>query len=193
MLKKNKKQVVLALLIVLCVFLVSILFVFFYFNRGKSEDKNQLVSTSFKESQTIILKNTLPISDELGRNIDGVGTEEGIQGYVVMSIQNNTDKDVNYDIYITKKEIEKEIKENYIKLYLTDEADNPLEGYEQNSVPTYNDMFSLVDFPAARLLYNGSLKGRENRKVVLRAWLSDSYAVSNEEKSFTFDVNVRAK
>ena len=193
MLKKNKKQVVLALLIVSCLFLVSILFVFFYFNRGKSEDKNQLVSTSFKESQTIILKNTLPISDELGRNIDGVGTEEGIQGYVVMSIQNNTDKDVNYDIYITKKEIEKEIKENYIKLYLTDEADNPLEGYEQNSVPTYNDIFSLVDFPAARLLYNGSLKGRENRKVVLRAWLSDSYAVSNEEKSFTFDVNVRAK
>ena len=98
----------------------------------------------------------------------------------------------DYDIYLIKKNNEKEIKENYIKFYLTDEADNPLEGYKQNSVPTYNDLLSLVNLPAARSLYSGSLKGRETQKVILRSWLSDSYAVSNEERSFSFDVNARA-
>ena len=31
------------------------------------------------------------------------------------------------------------------------------------------------------------------KKVIIRVWLSDSYAVSNDVKSFAFDISTKAK
>ena len=186
--KQSYKQYLIALL-----FLVAVLGIFLYFRNHNQVNKEESVSTSYKDSKTVTIESILPISDELGKTIDGKGTEDGIQGYVELSITNNINKDIEYEIYIDKKDLDKEISSNYIKFYLTDEADNPLEGYKQNSVPTYKDLLVLVDSPSSRLLYSDKLKAKETKKVILRVWLSDSYVVSNEINKFTFDINTKAK
>ena len=193
MLKKNKKQVIYAFVIVLVLFLISSLAIFVYLKNKDQADKNHWLSTNFKNSNEVTITSTLPISDALGKSLDGKGTEKGIQGYVEFSIKNNIDQPVEYEVLITKKELKKEIKGNYIKFYVTDEADNPEKGFEGNIVPTYNDLPSLTDLPGSRLLYSGKLNNNENKKQILRAWLSDSYAVSNDDNKFGFDIEVRAK
>ena len=191
MLQKYKKQVIYVSLIVL--FLIVVICIFLHLKSQNQVTKEQQLSTSYKDSKTVTIKSVLPISDELGRTIDGKGTEDGIQGYVELTITNNIDKKIDYDIYIEARVLDHEIKGNYIKFYLTDEADNPLDWYKQNTVPTYADLLSLTDKPGARVLHSGRLKEKESKKIIVRVWLADSYAVSNEIDSFSFDISTRAK
>ena len=46
-------------------------------------------------------------------------------------------------IFLTKKKDNNSIKENYIKLYLTNDKDEAFKGFDKNSVPTFNELFSL--------------------------------------------------
>lgn len=189
MLKKSQKQFFLVILIIL--FLIAAFFIFFHAKSQNVPIKEKSISTKFYNSKEITLTSNLPISDELGKKLDGKGTEDGIQGYQEFNIKNNLKESVKYQIYITKKELKNEVRGNYIKFYLTDEADNPLEGYNQNSVPTYTDLLALNELPGSRLLYSGELKNNETKKLILRAWLSDSYIVSTENREFTFEINIK--
>lgn len=193
MLKKNKKQVVTAISIVLILFVLSFVFSIFYFNSHKQSNSSDDITVKFDKSKNIIITSDLPISDELGKKIDGKGTDTGIQGYMEISITNNLSRTVEYEIYINKIQLSDEIRGNYIKYYLTDEADNPLKGFEKNAIPTYNDLPVLMDLPGSNLLYRGTIKEKEKQKLILRSWLSDSYVVSNEQHSFNYDVYVRTK
>lgn len=192
MLNKNKKQVVYALLIVMGFIVLVSINVCFYF-AGNKKDTTDSVSTSFAESSIINLSNTLPISDEFGKQIDGKGTKDGIQGYSELTIHNNLNKKVAFDICIKKNEVSKEIRGNYIKLYLSDTADKPLPGFEGNSVPSFSDLPVLVTDPGLYLLSSDVLQANETKKVVLRSWLSDSYAISDEKRDFSFTIIVKAK
>lgn len=167
--------------------------IFIYSKNQNLENKNQSISTDFDNPKTITLSSTLPISDELGKKLDGKGTEDGIQGYTIFNITNNTNAEVDYQVCLSKKEVEQEIRENYIKLYLTDEADKPMEEFKQNAIPTYSDLLPLDDSSDLVLLHEGTLSKKEKRTLVLRSWLSDSYTVSNEKYNFTFDVVVKTK
>ena len=193
MLKKNKKQVVTAISIVLILFVLSFVFSIFYFNSHKQSNSSDDITVKFDKSKNIIITSDLPISDELGKKIDGKGTDTGIQGYMEISITNNLSKTVEYEVYINKIQLSDEIRGNYIKYYLTDEADNPLKGFEKNAIPTYNDLPVLMDLHSSNLLYRGTIKEKEKQKLILRSWLSDSYVVSNEQHSFNYDVYVRTK
>lgn len=167
--------------------------IFIYSKNQKVEYMNQSISTNFDNPKTITLSSDLPISDELGKKLSGKGTEEGIQGYTMFNITNNTNTDVNYQVCLSKKEVDQEIMGNYIKLYLTDEADNPMKEFKQKAVPTYSDLLPLDDSSGLVLLHEGTLLKNEKRTLVLRAWLSDSYAVSSEKYNFNFDVVVKTK
>ena len=192
MLNKKKKQVIYALLIVLGTIILVAANVCFYF-AGKKTDTTESISTSFKDSSSITIKNTLPISDALGKKIDGKGTKEGIQGYSELTIHNNMDTKVAYDICVKKVETANEIRGNYIKFYLADTADNPMSGFESNTIPTFNDLPVLVSDPGLYLLTSDSLQAQEIKTIVLRSWLSDSYAISDESRDFTFTIVVKAK
>ena len=189
--KKAQKQVISILLIVL--FILSVTYIFLHLRNQNEVSENQKISTNFNGSKTITINSTLPISDELGKKLDGKGTSKGIQGYTEFTIKNNLNKNIEYQICIEKKELENEIRGNYIKFYLTDEADNPQEGYEKSAVPMYNDLPSLSNAPGLRLLSSGTLEKKESKKLILRSWLSDSYAISTEDNEFTFDIVVKAK
>ena len=148
----------------------------------------------YENNSVVDLTNKLPMSDEIGKNYNGVGVEKGIAEYKKITITNKNKAKVNYEIYLTKihKE-EKDIRSNYIKLYLTDEKNNPIKGFNKKQVISYYDLLSLNDKPGSKLLYSGSLANDESDTFILRSWVADTYLLSNEEESFEFNIDIRMK
>lgn len=148
----------------------------------------------YENNSVVDLTNKLPMSDEIGKNYNGVGVEKGIAEYKKITITNKNKAKVNYEIYLTKihKE-EKDIRSNYIKLYLTDEKNNPIKGFNKKQVISYYDLLSLNDKPGSKLLYSGSLANDESDTFILRSWVADTYLLSSEEESFEFNIDIRMK
>lgn len=193
MIKNNKKQVYGALVIVLILFILS--FIIFSFLNDKNKlsnvDKDSLV-VNFEKDNQITLKNILPVSDALGKEFDGHGSDDGIQGFLEFSVKNISNKKVSYQIFLTKnKSKSKEIAGDFIKLYFSDEKDNPLKGFDSNKIPTYNSLLFLENKPDCKLLFNDDIASGDEKKYKLRAWLSDLYAISASEESFEFRVEVK--
>ena len=188
MIKLTKKNIIVAFLIIAIIFVVSIFGAYYLKELNKTTNN---ISVEYASSGKVSINNKLPISDTLGKNID-ISDEK--QGYITFSVKNKSDNNVTYEILVTKKEVEKnQIRDNYIRLYLTDESDNPVSGFEKNLLPTFDTIKYLNDKPASKLLYRGKLKGKEKHKFKLRAWVCDSYAISDDVEEFMFDVSVREK
>lgn len=148
----------------------------------------------YENNSVVDLTNKLPMSDEIGKNYNGVGVEKGIAEYKKITITNKNKAKVNYEIYLTKiHNEEKDIRSNYIKLYLTDEKNNPIKGFDKKQVISYYDLLSLNDKPGSKLLYSGSLANDESDTFILRSWVADTYLLSNEEESFEFNIDIRMK
>ena len=192
--KKIDKEVVKSILIVLLSLAIFVIILLGYIkidNYRKASDK---IEVKFETSDIVDINNKLPISDEIGKSYNGTGIEEKIEGYSSFSIENNNDRKVNYEIYLTKKtNIDNEIKSNYIKLYLTDENNNPYDGFDQNKIVSYYDLYSLNDKPGSKLLYKGSLVSGGSKKFILRSWVSDTYVISRNEETFNFDIDAKIK
>ena len=92
MLKKSQKQFFLVILIIL--FLIAAFFIFFHAKSQNVPIKEKSISTKFYNSKEITLTSNLPISDELGKKLNGKGTEDGIQGYQEFDIKNNLKESV---------------------------------------------------------------------------------------------------
>ena len=189
-----QKHVKLALLIVCVAFVfVGIYFLFFY-QKKEPINNQKYLSVQFNTSDVILIKNTLPVSDQIGKSFDGEGTENGIQGYLEFSVKNKKDESISYDIILTEQTTkEDKIKDSYIKMYFTDNQDNPLEGFERSYIPTFYDFYYLTDKPSSKLLFEDSLEKGETKVYRLRVWLSDKYSLSFEPEEFAFDVDVLAK
>lgn len=140
----------------------------------------------------ITIKNKLPLSDAIGKKYDGSLVEEGTESFIEFSIVNEDDDLALFEIYLTRNHITpREIKENYIKLYLTDEYDQPVIGFDKNRLPVYSELPYLIDKPSSKLLYSDILDGHSTKKYRLRAWLSDSYSISSLPETFQFEVGVK--
>lgn len=194
MIKNNKKQIFVALVIVLCLFILS--FVIMYLcnvgNQANHDINQDALEINFSQENKVLLNNILPVGDNLGKRFDGKGTEEGIQGYSEFELKNISEDKVNFEIYLTRKDTDtKCISENYIKCYLTDGADNALEGFHTNKIPTYKSLVVLNDKPNSKLLFKGNINSKSNLKFKLRVWLDDTYVISQNKESFEFTIGVR--
>lgn len=194
--RNNKKQLYAALIIVLILFILSfvLFFLFSKFNIVNNSKVNQdVLNINFTKSKKINLKNTLPVSDELGKSFDGTGVSEGLQGYNEFSIKNTSSSTIRYEIYLTKNQIKgTELSEKYIKLYLTDGNDLALKGFDNNKLPAFSSLMVLSDMPNGFLMFRGTLNSSEEKMFRLRVWLADTYAISKNEEKFSFNINVRA-
>ena len=193
MVKKDVKQLTLAIIVIVCLFVVFI-GLGFLFNRYKSsENKAYNLGVKFSDNRNVYLENTLPVTDKIGRELDGVKSSTGIYGFKEFSIENNYDKKVDYQIYLRlKNSCENIIDEDFIKLYLTDTNNNPLSGFENNKLPSYSSISSLNDNPDSKLLYTGSINKNSISKFRLRVWVSDLYSVNRDKECFSFDIYVRS-
>jgi hypothetical protein len=192
--KKLDRQFFQSILIVILSLAIFLILVAGYLKIDEYRRLSYNVNTKFLNTDVIKLTNKLPISDEIGKSYTGKGMEDGIEGYSEFTIHNPNDKKVDFEIYVTKMDLEvDEIKSNYIKFYLTDEKNNPVNGFEQNKIKSYSDLYALSDKPGSRLVYRGSLVAGSTKKYILRSWVADTYILSKDLEGFNYDIDVRIK
>ena len=187
---KHKKNYIIVFIIgvivlfVLSVFLVTLIKKFV---TGTIKEDDVFYNSS---SYVVTINDKLSVTDEFGKNIKD--DNDHAFGYVEFEVDNNVEFDRKYQIYITEVTTEEEINPGYIKFYLTDEEDNPCIGFDQNKIPSYVDLNYIDNKPSSKLVYSDLLKKSETKKFKLRVWITDNYIIENSDKSFTFEIGVRA-
>ena len=126
-------------LVLISITLIVVFFVLIYSNYRKNNnpsipDKDQLF-IKYDDVDIIEIENKLPVADALGKKFNGEGTEDGVQGYLELSVKNITNKKVKYEVLGTKLPTDNmQISDNYIKIYLTNEDNSPLNGFDLNAI-----------------------------------------------------------
>lgn len=186
---KYKSKYLISLVIgIILLFIMSICIVLI-FKDGSKVDAS-LVSL-YSDTNTLIIKNNLPTTDEFGKTISDDNGGSFI--YLDFSVENNSDKKQDYQIYLTQQFNEfNNINEGYIKLYLTDNRDVALPLFEKNSIPSYVDLEYIKDKADSKSLYKGTLKASEEKQFRLRVWVADNYVISDNEEAFSFKIGARA-
>lgn len=193
LMKKYKKQLFTAILIVFLFFLISFFVGYCFFGNDDSS-----MEIKYKDSEIIRLTDVLPISDKLGKEYSGSDKTPDVVGYSELFLNNISSKTVSYEIYLTKIENSDSkistIKGDYVKVYLTNNNDVPFSGYDSRKIPSFHDLAVLDDIPGGKLLYRGKLKAKEQEIFKIRMWISDSYAISSkkEKKESLYKVNIRS-
>lgn len=192
--KKISKGFFQSILIVLFSLVALFLILAIYQKTEEYRKLSYSVDVKFESNDVVVLNNKLPVSDELGKNYMGSGMEKGIAEYKEFVISNGNDKKITYEVYLTKISTKKKnIRSNYIKLYLTDENNSPVKGFEGPALKSYSDLYALSDKPGSKLLYRDTLDKGDSKKFTLRSWVADTYVISNKEEVFNYDIDVRIK
>lgn len=183
----DKKGIFSVLLFVLG--LLIIMFLIFYFtidilySTGNTTD-NKKIKLNSKYDNPMYLDDGMPMSDNSGKKITYKKDNSDVVGYYEFEITSKSSSDSNYEIYAVEEDVDNRLKPNYVKVYLTDEDDNPVSGYDNISVPTYGNLKVSSLNPAGRRLYYGYLEAGESKKYKLRVWVSDAYTVTKTTKEF---------
>lgn len=188
--KSRKKQakninLILGAIIVL---LLCILIALICFNHRSNINEVDVVL--YADSENITIDDSLPINDQFGKTI----SDDINGGYktVDFDIVNVSSKAETYQIYITKNNLNtNEINNDYVKFYLTDDKSNPVGVFEQNKVPSYNNLSYIKDKASSKLLYTGKIDKYQKKKFNIKVWVTDNY-VSSMGNYFSFDIGVRS-
>lgn len=178
-------------------FIVVIIIVFFlmlWYENMLNKDKSNAIKVSSNYKNEIILKDSFPMNDSIGKNIVYDEDNSQIQGYYEFEVESTVSYKTKYEIYAMEQYYPKvqAIHSNYIKVYLTDENNIPVMGYDTLSTPTIYTLKNSNNFVGKRI-YSGTLKPGEKKKFILRIWVSDAYSIGNIEKKYGMFVNVEAK
>ena len=196
MLKGYRKEVFVCYIVTLIILVLSIIYLLFYYSkvRFKLNDDNINLEVRFETDDNLYLKNVLPISDKLGKKIENKDVEEGIQQILKFKIQNTSNKDTSYEIFLTKQaSADRMINGNYIKFYLTDQNDIPFKKFSYGEIPSFGTLSSVDDMPEGKLLYSGNIFSKSTQYFILRMWVSDSYGNIGVFEDFKVNVGVREK
>lgn len=197
--KKNKHHrhrptfvLLIGLLFIVVFISVICLYLYFHNNDGNSRSATILFSYS-EQSSELKVDNSMPITDAIGKQLT-FSADQTKYSYSEFSISSNMVglSSVNYEIYAKVKEGENTIPSDYVKVYLTDgKRDLPLEGYNDKSVPTFQDLKVASSDAGGRRLYSGTLKKDEVKKFKLRMWLRDTYPITTELRDFDISLYVK--
>ena len=193
--KLDNDRVIKTILIVFLFLLALFLVVAIFITINKYKRSSYKLDIKYNNSNVVELNNKLPLSDGIGKSYTGKGMAKGIAEYKEITVSNKNFGKVNYEIYLTRvhNSNNKAIRSNYIKLYLTDDKNKVIKGFDKKQITSYYDLFSLSDKPGSKLLYNGSLSSGESKKFILRSWVADTYILSNHTEDFAFNIDVRLK
>lgn len=173
--------------IILIALIIVIFFVIFYImstnNRIKNSDELIDIKINVNE-ENVSITDKFPMNDDLGKSIKYDFDNKEVQGYVEIEVTNDSASDTNFELFSIENEYENNIHPNYIKMYLTDESNNPLDGYNNLSVPTYYNLRVSSLNPSGKRLYYGHLKAFEIKKFILRFWVGDAYSIHDSLNEF---------
>lgn len=188
----NKKVIFYFLLFIALLFIFSISIVVFFKSNGKKSIINS--DDVYMEATTldVEIKDSLSVSDEFGKTI--ANTNGGSFGYVDIEIINSADAKRNFELYVTNSNDanDKLVTPNFVKMYLTDKDDKAIGDFDSSTVPTFADLKYINNKPSSKLLLKGTLEAKEHYDVILRTWINETFVVSNGEKTFSYDIGIRA-
>lgn len=189
--KKNTKEIVITvisvLILIIAVFGISYSIWTQTFLGSKENSINTgYISFSYTESDTnvIDINNAVPISDEKGKKLIG---NNNVFDFTVSAKYQGVSA-IDYEIYATP--ITQTLDSKYIKVYLTDQNDQAVTGFD-SVIPTYDQLKdSTID--NSKIIYNSSLnQSGISQKFRLRIWVSSDYNMPETSKKFSFKVNVK--
>ena len=189
---ENKKELTISIIgvLVLIVAVVGISYAVWsrtFLGTQENSINTGYISFSYTESDTntIEIHNAIPISDSNGKMLSG---NKNMFDFTVSSKFSGLSS-VAYEIYATP--IVQTLDSKYIKVYLTNQQDQPVGGiYSESSIPTY-DMLKNSSVAGSKTIYKSELN--QSGKAVdyrLRIWLSSEYNMPETAKNFAFKVNV---
>lgn len=183
--KKNYIKEIITSILGVLILLVLILGTSYAVTVSDGEDKiNTLtlgyLSFNFTEDNNNVIKmdNISPISDSTGIKNNK---------YYEFRVSNDYDKNINYEVLL--EPIINDIDGKYIKLYLTDENDREIKGFEKGAITFSSLIDSKLD--GNKVLNSGVLEAKTNKTYRLRVWVSDSYVESLGNLSISFKVDVK--
>ena len=144
-------------------------------------------------NKKIIINNDLLFNDTVGKRINKENIKVGTTGYIEIDVSSKLDEKVKYELVLTKENAEPEIPLEYVKVYLTDENDNPLVKYDNDKVPTFFDLKVADSDLGGKLLYSGYFKDKGSKKFRLRMWVADTYELTAITSIFSVKVDVNVK
>ena len=112
--RSDYKQVILAFFVVLVLTSSYLFFLHMYKINNSNEFDSDDLEISFKTENIVELKDTLPLSDVVGKTIDVNDINDGIEGYLEFNIKNNSNQSTNYEIYIKRNQVNSEIDTSVI-------------------------------------------------------------------------------
>ena len=112
--RSDYKQVILAFFVVLVLTSSYLFFLHMYKINNSNEFDSDDLEISFKTENIVELKDTLPLSDVVGKTIDVNDINDGIEGYLEFNIKNNSNQSTNYEIYIKRNQVNSEIDTRYV-------------------------------------------------------------------------------
>ena len=186
--KKQKVNYIYILMILVILILLFIIGTFVY--KERVDKVNEASIILYSDAENITIDDSLPVSDKFGKDIHG----EVLSAYKYLDFEvvNVSAEARDYQIFITKNDLStNEINNEYVKFYLTDDKDNPVDNFTDSKVPSYVDLKYIKDLPKKKLLYTGKLDKYQRRKFTIKVWVTDNY-VSSSENYFSFDISARA-
>lgn len=191
---KDKKQVMLALIVIVFLFVFFMLLGYFYTSNRNHLKRAYVLEENYVETNNVYLNSSFPVSDALGKVYKG-DADDSKQVLKEFTYKNEYSTDINYQVYLKKNSKcsgKNEIGNEFVNLYLTDSNDNALNGFTNNKLPTYSSLSVIDDLPDSKLLYSGIIKSNSSMKFKLRSWVSDLYSLGNDNKCISFDIYVRS-
>lgn len=157
----------------------------------KEYSNDVLVTNYLFGSSDIVVSNSLPMTDVVGKTISIDNCIVGTTGYVEFEVKSMVDDKVKYEIYLTTENVNESIPLKFIKVFLSDEKDNALGYFDNDKLPTYYDLRLSTNDPSGRLIYSGYLSDKEKDKFKLRMWVADTYELTSNIKSFSVKLHVK--
>lgn len=187
-LKELKKEIITSIIwIAFLLILITFMSVKVYNENFEKDRINTLtsgyLSFNYTESDTnvINLVSAMPIKDSVGKKSNKK------EDYFEFSISNSNDHSISYEIIV--EPLVNKLKGEYLKLYLTDDENKPMDGFKEK-VPTWSE-FKDAGLEGTKIIYRGHLDGKATKTFRLRVWISEDFVVSDKAESFSFKINIK--
>ena len=187
----NSKKICIIVLIVVLLCLIVFGASYAIWNKtllGSKENTitSGVINFSYSEgSNVIMIENALPTADSRGK------LQKGNRNVFDFKVEGYSGSDVaSYEIS-TVDNAGNSFPEEYLKIYLTDQNDNPMHGFEGSITPLYTS-FPKTEDNKGRILYRATLNNQVLKQYFrLRIWVSSDYEYREESRNFRFKVNVK--
>lgn len=142
---------------------------------------------SYEEGKNAInIRNALPTSDEVGKNLDGVGNY--FEFFVAADVNSAVQDSITYEVSLTPKA--GTLDGRYVRiLLLKDGEEVKING---KTVNKFSELNASKVRPEAKFLYKKEVSGEHKAEYVFKMWVGEDYEIDGVARTFSCFVNIDA-